>query len=130
MLCAIKLISTDKKGRKHFIRNALIVALILIIAVYAVFNVEFLYDSIGYRMEGLVNMVTGEGEVDASSKVRVNMVDEALQLWQDKPIFGNGIDMFKKLSSYHTYSHNNYAELLCGVGIFGFCIYYYFLALL
>ena len=129
MLCAMKLISTDKKGRKHLVRNGLIVVLILIVAVYAVFNVESLYNSIGYRMEGLISMVTGEGEVDASSDIRANMVQDALQLWRERPLFGNGINMFQKLSAYRTYSHNNYAELLCGLGVFGLIIYYAFYAI-
>ena len=129
MLCAMKLISTDKKGRKHLIRNSLIVIIILLVAVYAIFNVESLYNSIGYRMEGLISMVTGEGEVDASSDIRANMVEDALQLWRERPLFGNGINMFQKLSTYRTYSHNNYAELLCGLGVFGLAIYYAFYAI-
>lgn len=128
MFCVMTLVSIDKKGRKHLIRNAIIVVIILLITTYAVFNVEFLYDSIGYRMNGLINLITGDGKVDSSSRIRANMVDTALQLWQRRPIFGNGIDSFKILSSYNTYSHNNYVEILCGLGIFGFCIYYSFYA--
>lgn len=129
LLCLMKLISTDKRGRKHLIKNTIIVTLILFIAFYSIFNVEFLYNSIGYRMEGLVSLATGEGTIDYSSEIRTGMVEEALRLWQNRLFFGNGIDTFKKISSYNTYSHNNYAELLCDIGIFGFSFYYIFYAI-
>ena len=74
-------------------------------------------------------MITGEGEVDASSKVRANMVEVGLRLWRERPAFGNGINMFQVLTAYHTYSHNNYVEILCGLGIFGLIVYYVFYAI-
>lgn len=126
LLCAMKLISTDKKGRKHLIRNALIVAVVLYAVFSAIFYIEDLYNSIGYRMEGMMSVVTGEGKIDASSNIRGNMIKDALELWKEKPLFGYGVTNFQKLSGYGTYSHNNYAELLCGLGLFGLAFYYCF----
>ena len=43
-------------------------------------------------------------------------------MFKNKILFGNGIGAFKSI--YGTYSHNNYIDLLSGVGIVGFSIYY------
>ena len=128
LFCAIIVIKADRKGRKHIIRNVIIATLIIVGIFTAIMEVPFFYDAIGYRMEGLLNLFSGEGEVDSSSLVRTDMMNEAIARWKEKPIFGHGIDTYKKLSHYGCYSHNNFAELLCDIGIVGFIIYYFFYA--
>ena len=125
LFCVLMMFKMDKKGRKHVFRNGIIAVLIVVGVLTAVFEIPFLYDAIGYRMEGLLNFVSGEGQVDASTVVRANMIEEAISRWKEKPILGHGIDTYKKMSHYGCYSHNNFVELLCDVGIIGFIIYYF-----
>jgi O-antigen ligase len=61
---------------------------------------------------------------DSSYRVRADMIETGLQLWQKSPIFGNGTDSFRGLGGFDTYSHNNYVELLCDLGILGVLLFY------
>lgn len=126
VLFIVMILKTDKKGRKHIITRSIIVAIAACVLLWSIFEVPFLYDAIGYRMEGLRNLFTGEGAVDKSTEIRMWMIDYALELWRRNPILGNGIDTFKVFNTLygHCYSHNNFVELLCGVGVVGFLAYY------
>lgn len=68
-----------------------------------------------------VLLLSGENN---SGNSRVEMLREALALWESRPLFGNGIDQVRVLGSRGTYSHNNYAEMLADFGLIGTTIYY------
>lgn len=70
----------------------------------------------------------GNGNADLSTVYRLRYIQTAIDYWLDKPLFGWGTDAFRHLNS-SSYSHNNYAEVLCNHGLFGFLIYYSFHAL-
>jgi O-antigen ligase len=61
---------------------------------------------------------------DSSYRTRTDMIQQGLQLWKQSPLFGNGTDAFRGLSGRGTYSHNNYVELLCDLGIIGVVLFY------
>ncbi len=61
---------------------------------------------------------------DSSFEKRMGMIQQALRLWQQAPVFGHGLDGFERLSGYPGYAHNNYAELLCNLGLVGVFLYY------
>ena len=61
---------------------------------------------------------------DSSYRTRSEMVQQGLQLWRQAPLFGNGLDAFRGLSGQGTYSHNNYVELLCNLGLVGALLFY------
>ena len=126
LLGILRLYSTDRHGRKPIVRNVLIGVSVITVSLWAMFEVQFIYDIIGYRMEGLLNAFTGRGEVDASTQVRQDMITKGLQLWMESPFIGHGIDTFKVLSGFGCYSHNNYVELLCCLGVLGPVVYYWF----
>jgi O-antigen ligase len=91
---------------------------------YIVMNNTDLYNVLGVRIEQLLNALSGEGNVDNSTIVRFQMIDEGINLFKERPFLGYGIDNYASISTFSTYSHNNYIELLVGVGIFGTVIYY------
>ena len=124
LLAGMQIMRTDKKGRKNLLINVILVFAVLSALWWALFNVEFLYETIGYRMEGLIAGFTGEGEADASTRERQAMIKKALELWGESPIWGHGIDAFGALTHWGVYAHNNYVELLCDVGIIGTVVYY------
>ena len=65
----------------------------------------------------LVNKSVNTSEDDG----RVILVQKALELFQEKPIFGYGFGTFSYFSgTVYVYSHNMYTELLFGGGIVGF----------
>lgn len=130
LVCILKIFSADYRGKKHMIRNGILAIGLLAFFVWAIMNVDVLYDSIGYRMEGLFNALTGEGEIDESTIRRGNLIRKGVEIWLDYPLLGCGIDAFKVVSGRGGYSHNNYVELLSGLGLIGFGVYYgYYLGL-
>ena len=141
-LCALVLLSTGSKKsvlialyviiflllkseRKSKIKT--IVGLIVagLLAYYALFNVDFLYNSLGRRVEALFslsnNVITNANTTDYT---RHMMRRDAFRFFLDSPIWGNGCESFRFISSYGTYSHNNYAEILCSYGAIGGVAYY------
>lgn len=61
---------------------------------------------------------------EGSANIREAMSLEGFELWQSSPIIGYGINQFRYISSFGTYSHNNYIELLVSFGTVGFSLYY------
>lgn len=55
---------------------------------------------------------------------RSGLMEDALAVWWQKPVFGHGIDQYRYSGSYTTYSHNNYTELLANFGVVGLIVYY------
>jgi O-antigen ligase len=62
--------------------------------------------------------------VDISSDERLGMIQDGMRLWWQAPIWGHGIDQFRILTTWNTYSHNNYIELLSTLGVVGIVLYY------
>lgn len=96
---------------------------------YLVINVPGLYNVMGVRVEGLLAQITGKGNIDYSTYTRIEMVDYGFTWFKNNPLFGHGMNNYRSLyysvTGLDTYSHNNYVELLVGVGIIGTAIYYY-----
>jgi O-antigen ligase len=95
-----------------------------------VMSVPELYSVLGVRVEGLVAQITGEGTVDYSTIQRMYMIGSGMYWFAQNPIMGYGMNNYRELfggvaGGTTTYAHNNYVELLVGVGIIGTVIYYY-----
>ena len=76
------------------------------------------------RVEAALHFASGTGVGDNSIYTRVAMANDAFVLWTKKPLLGWGVDQFRNVSEFGTYSHNNYLELLANFGIVGFSIFY------
>lgn len=57
------------------------------------------------------------------SSIRANMYREAIALFLKHPFFGIGFGQYAVVSSFHTYSHSTYAELLSCTGLIGTSVY-------
>lgn len=96
-------------------------------AVWAVLNIPVLYDAVGFRF---MAMFGADGGTDASTSTRADMAEIAFELFGRNPFLGVGFENF----SYHyfyeysgwaeTYAHNNFSELLAGLGLIGIACYY------
>ena len=56
--------------------------------------------------------------------VRSAMIADALEVWWREPAFGHGINQYRHVSSFTTYSHNKYVELLANFGVVGTLFFY------
>lgn len=122
---------TDKKGRKHLIKNTLIIVSIMAALYLLIMEVPYFYDIIGYRFEGFLGLFDDSYSVDSSTLKRQLMIDAAWKQWKLSPMWGYGFDSFKyynaqSVTGYEYYSHNNFLELLYNQGIIGFVGYYWF----
>ncbi len=66
----------------------------------------------------------GYSKVDTSTVQRILYPQYAFQLAGRNLLFGYGCNGFAIYSGIGTYSHNNYAEVMCNFGIIGFILYY------
>ncbi|WDL92126.1 O-antigen ligase family protein [Bacillus sp. HNR-4] len=124
------LLIQQKTGIKGKIKALLGIIIILVLSLYVIFNVELLYRIIGIRMEHLFTYIQGEGANEGSINIRANMIDMGLEWFKERPIMGYGIDNFRSLYGVEaiggefTYSHNNFVELLVGIGVIGTFLFY------
>lgn len=88
-----------------------------------IMTVPYFYNVLGNRIELMINGFLGKGQVDSSTTNRLYMIDYGMKLFNQKPFLGYGLFNYSALTEY-AYSHNNYVELLVGVGILGTAIYY------
>ena len=113
---------------KKMIRNTLLTAVILYGAYMLVMNVESIYNVLGVRLEGLFAAIAGEGEVDSSTLLRQEYINNGWKWIKESPITGYGLDCYRVLNGpvtgHSTYSHNNFIEMAINWGVFGFAYYY------
>lgn len=129
VMCALYMV-LSKKGGKAF-RNAMIAVALVAIAVTVIYSNDTLYYILGRRLDGMIASFTGMGAVDYSSNERAFMREYAMRMWSERPIFGWGFNAFQAMMDFINYrnvaySHNNFTELLCDLGIAGLLLYYSF----
>lgn len=114
--------------KKH-ISKWLKIVIIILTLYYLVFNISYMYNIIGVRIENMFETLLGsntDGNYSYSTEIREKMIEEGINLFLKKPIFGGGWNYYWANTVYeYEYSHNNYIEILCSFGIIGFFVYYY-----
>lgn len=119
------LFKDGKLVKKRLIICAGALAVFLLLCLF----VPVLYDLVGRRFLSLLGgMGLIDFESDHSTSLRVMYTNKGIALFQQQPIFGGGFDNFRVNSGYHTYSHNNYVELLSATGLVGTLLYYFYYA--
>ncbi len=113
----------NRKGLSKHLKFIVVSTCVLLISYYLVFNIPLFYQIIGVRIENTFAFLSGESTNEASINVRYGMTKVGLGFFLKRPITGYGIDNYRFLYS-GTYSHNNFIELMVGVGAFGLLAYY------
>ncbi|PNX52942.1 MAG: hypothetical protein BV458_07050 [Thermoplasmata archaeon M9B2D] len=80
-----------------------------------------MYELFTERFLGLIDVVQGQAG-DASSIERKQLILQGFDVFSNNPISGIGLSNFRLLAG--KYAHNNYVELLTGVGMVGTALYY------
>ncbi len=114
------------KDVKSFVRFSSMSAIGIVIFINFI-NLDdlwLLYDKIIYRFN-----VLGEGLAHTDSRagstgIRIYLAEIGLDLFKNHPLVGVGVNNFRAYAPGGLYSHNNYVELLAGVGLVGTMIFY------
>lgn len=115
-------------------RNTILVIFIIFIIGFIIMKNQYMYSIVGVRFETMINGLLGLGNTDASTSLRMRFIEWGIEWFKEKPYLGYGINSFRYLVGFYketsfgksgAYSHNNYIELLCGIGIIGTILYYY-----
>jgi O-antigen ligase len=105
-------------GRLIIKRPLYIIAIVIGMA-FLFYSVNFVFNhtNIGIRIQ---NTIIGN---DVSTLIREQLYLEGWKIFTTNPIAGIGLSQFPVFSSFDTYSHSDYIELLSTTGIVGFCLY-------
>jgi len=122
LLYYIVLSLKSKEGFKRlvFLMSAGAVAAFFLIDWNQVY--DYIEDVI-YRFDAMSSGLGTATDTKNSTEIRKNLILLGLRIFQDQPIMGYGLDTFRFLSGGQ-YAHNNFIELLVGVGFFGFFLFY------
>lgn len=122
-LCLAYVIWRWMSSNQSLVRKAIAIAsmaTLLLLAIPVILESDFYF-----RIESLMSFLGGGQAIrEKSVFVRSYMIDEAIRQWQSAPFVGNGIDNFRVVSNFGTYSHDNYLELLSGLGLVGCLLFY------
>jgi O-antigen ligase len=82
------------------------------------------------RFRGFINLFIGGEDVDISTLVRIEMIQEGFSAFSRRPLVGYGFGYIEEILTprflgFSSYLHNNYIELLVSVGLLGFICFYY-----
>lgn len=117
------------------IRNLIVICFGVYIVYTLMMNNVYLYKAIGWRIDGALALLNKSSQVDSSTLLRKRYINIGIDAWKKSPFLGYGVADFSIINLYKTghmtYSHNNFVEILVGVGGIGFLIYYsYYIKLL
>lgn len=126
---AMLLILRNYNPRKIFINIIKIVIALFAFGIMLRYLSDFeIFAGINHRMEYLVAMFTGEGQIGASAMIRQKMIELGLEQFWQSPFFGIGIGcphiIANQYLRFDAYLHNGFVEMLAAGGIIGFFIYY------
>ncbi len=122
VLIVIYLILTAKNPKELLKLGAM--SVIVIVVFLNVFKTDELQNSLT-RIEKRFSAFEGQMQRSSSfgsTAERIHFIELGWSHFMDKPLFGHGIDNFRVYGG--TYSHNNYIEILFGVGLVGLLLYY------
>ena len=117
----------DTKKLMSTIIKIFVFIIILVVAIN-IANI-ILPNNIAYtRFNSMISYIDDGTDIDTSTYIRMRMIEAGLDMFINSPIVGIGADNPKiYVTNYgirSTYLHNNYVELLAGLGIIGFTLYY------
>jgi len=128
-LLVLFILQLDMKRKAKMVAYSLLLLAFIVILFWGIFNVPQFYDAVGWRMEGLIDLLTGKGGMETDI-IRQHMIEYGWQFFMEHPLLGHGLNNYRILFGgvfyEYDYSHNNFIELLVNLGLTGFVLYYSF----
>lgn len=126
-------VTVSTKGLKKYLKIVLLIIATIMLWNIIINNSTF-YNVIGSRVEDFINYTfyNKTSKYDISSVEREYFRKEAFNLFKNNWLIGSGgngfVTYMRNVGHNHiAYSHNNYLELLCTLGVIGFSIFYSFI---
>ena len=109
-------------------------SIMVIVCLICIFTVPVFYETIGVRFEEFVGTMFLGDSTDSSTLQRIELMNYALDLFFENPLIGNGLNATRSYLetinySHVTYAHNNFLEIMSGLGVLGLVSYYSIYAL-
>ena len=127
VIASLYIEGTDRKKFLNKLISAVAILTFCAVGVWFVLRLP-IFEGVLERMQGVIAMITGKGNLGRSAEVRSSLVAIGMKQFAKTPIVGIGIGcphiLAKNEMEFDAYLHNNYVELLAGGGIIGFLIYY------
>ncbi len=109
---------------KLFLVRMVEIGVVVGIIAFLVFEVEVFYNTIGVRLESMVSYFFQDGAGDSSLTSRDYYIQYGWEIFKQHPLVGVGLANFMSYAQTAAYSHNDYIELLSGVGFVGTVLIY------
>jgi len=120
----IILLYNKEKNNKKKLKYLVLSLVILYLSYQLIINIPELYQILGWRVKANIDSFLYGQKADGSTEARKNLIVIAKDLFVQKPLLGYGVGSYSKISGQGRYSHNNFYELLVGLGLVGFISYY------
>ena len=127
----LSLLLLFKPSKKKIFGSKAIRIIITIICVFATINLISsmgMFVGVTSRFNTFLNAFTGQGRVDYSTRVRLELIRIGWDIFKSHPLGGVGIDNARIYAirevGRNYYLHNNYVEIIADLGIIGFIAYY------
>lgn len=128
IIIAMIIIPYIYNSRKNLIKLLIriMLALVMIVIGYKfMMNIPILYNSIGIRVENVVDAIVNGSTDESSFNTRAKLIEKGMIAFEEKPTYGWGLDNFRYvINKGGYYAHNNFVEILVSGGKVGFFIYY------
>lgn len=128
IIIAMIIIPYIYNSRKNLIKLLIRITLALVMIVIGykfMMNIPILYNSIGVRVENVVDAIVNGATDESSFNTREQLIEKGMIAFEEKPTYGWGLDNFRYvINKGGYYAHNNFVEILVSGGKVGFFIYY------
>lgn len=124
LLGLISILFLLSKNPVQVLKNTIMGVILIVVSYFIIMNNVYLYNIVGFRIDLLISSVLTGAEADGSSVMRAKMIETGITLIKQRPLLGHGIGSFARISGWNVYAHNNYIELLVGIGVIGTSLYY------
>ena len=115
---------------RNYILRVLIILAGLTAVMILIYQIPYLYGTVGMRMERMFNFVMNDDASDKSLTLRSYYINMAKMFFNENPVLGIGINNFsfriREYNGFSAYAHNNYMEIASDLGIVGLVVYYWF----